>query len=336
MPTSISLGQLLKVDIRDVWTSEAYDFTPWLAEEANIALLGNTIGLELEVEAQEKEVGPFRADILCKDTATGNWVLIENQLARTDHTHLGHLITYAAGLKAVTIVWIASRFTDEHRAAIDWLNEITDGDFNFFGLEVEVWKIGDSAAAPKFNLVCAPNNWTQTVHAAKKTVEQGELTSTKQLQLEFWTAFREYLLDRDTVIKAVKPLPQMWMSFSIGRSGFSLVTVASTQDSEAADTDSHHLRVEFVMHNDLAKSLFGQVVADKLQIEAEFGGPLTWAETAGKKQSKIYVKRPATIDDRARWPLYHAWLLQNLEKLHGVFAKRVRLLVAAADGSLTV
>jgi RecB family endonuclease NucS len=113
MPTSISLGQLQKVDIRNVWSNEAQDFTPWLAEEANIKLLGDTIGLELEVEAQEKDVGTFRADILCKDTATGNWVLIENQLERTDHSHMGQLITYAAGLKAVTIIWIASRFTDQ-------------------------------------------------------------------------------------------------------------------------------------------------------------------------------------------------------------------------------
>jgi hypothetical protein len=240
---------------------------------------------------------------------------------------LGQLITYAAGLKAVTIVWIASRFTDEHRAAIDWLNEITAGDFNFFGLEVEVWRIGESAAAPKFNIVCAPNNWTQTVSAAKRTVEQGELTGTKQLQLEFWTAFREHVLDRETVIKAVKPLPQLWMSFSIGRSGFSLAAVASTQDSEAADPDSHHLRVEFVMHNDLAKALFAQMLAAKGEIEAEFGAPLIWAETSGKKQSKIYVKRSADIDDRAQWPEYHTWLLQNLEKLHGVFAKRVKKLI---------
>src|SRR5205823_7927290 len=119
------LGRLQKVDLREAWTSECSDFTPWLAQEANLQLLGETIGIELELESQEKGVGPFRADILCKDTATDNWVLIENQLERTDHTHLGQLITYAAGLNAVTIVWIADRFTEEHRAALDWLNEHT-------------------------------------------------------------------------------------------------------------------------------------------------------------------------------------------------------------------
>jgi hypothetical protein len=107
-----------------------------LAREENLKLLGETIGVDLELEATEKNVGPFRADILCKDTATGHWVLIENQLEPTDHKHLGQLLTYAAGLDAVTIVWLAKEFTDEHRATLDWLNQITDDKFEFFGLEI--------------------------------------------------------------------------------------------------------------------------------------------------------------------------------------------------------
>ena len=114
----MKLGRLKKVDLREVWKTEAQHFTPWLANEENLALLGDTIGLDLECEAVEKNVGPFRADILCKDTANDSWVLIENQVERTDHTRLGQLLTYAAGLKTVTIVWIAQRFTDEHRAEI--------------------------------------------------------------------------------------------------------------------------------------------------------------------------------------------------------------------------
>lgn len=131
--SAINLGRLHSVDLREAWASESSDFTPWLAQEENLKLLGETIGIELELESQETEVGPFRADILCKDTATDNWVLIENQLERTDHSHLGQLLTYAAGLNAVTIVWIAQRFTEEHRAALDWLNEHTDGNINLLG-----------------------------------------------------------------------------------------------------------------------------------------------------------------------------------------------------------
>ncbi len=105
--------------------------------------------VDLEIEAQEKSVGPFRADILYKDSDNGNWVLIENQLERSNHVHLGQLLTYAAGLQAVTVVWVAAVFTEEHRATLDWLYEITDNRFRFFGLEIELWRIADSPVAPK-------------------------------------------------------------------------------------------------------------------------------------------------------------------------------------------
>lgn len=117
--TEIDLGRLERVDLRDIWKSESADFTPWLARSENLVILGDTIGFELELEAQERNIGSFRADILCKDLQTGNWVLIENQLERTDHAHLGQLLVYASGLEAVTIIWIACQFTDEHRATLD-------------------------------------------------------------------------------------------------------------------------------------------------------------------------------------------------------------------------
>lgn len=153
-----TLGRLERVETRLIWANEAMDFTPWLAD--NLQFLGDAIGVELQLEAQEKSVGLFRADILAKDVQANSWVLIENQLACTDHSHLGQLITYAAGLEAVTVVWIAKMFTDEHRAALDWLNTISDEGIKFFGVQVEVWSIGDSVA-PKFNVVSRPNTWTK-------------------------------------------------------------------------------------------------------------------------------------------------------------------------------
>ena len=113
MATSINLSKITKVDLRDCWQNEATDFTPWLATEENMSLLADALGMnELEVKAQEEHVGPFRADILCVDSGTDKLVLIENQLEKTDHNHLGQILTYAAGLDAVTIIWIAERFTD--------------------------------------------------------------------------------------------------------------------------------------------------------------------------------------------------------------------------------
>ena len=149
--------------------------------------MADSLGLELEVEAQEKNVGPFRADILCRELSTDAYVLIENQLEKTDHKHLGQLITYAAGLKAAHIIWVASKFHEEHRAAIDWLNTISDDNFTFFGVEVELWSIEDSIVAPKFNIVCKPNEWSRTT---KQGLNSLEIQSpTKLLQLEFWQQF---------------------------------------------------------------------------------------------------------------------------------------------------
>ena len=192
------LERLTPVDLHEAWINEARDFTPWLAREENIGLLADTIGLELEVEAQEQRVGPFRADILCREkTPTANPVLIENQLDWTDHTHLGQLLTYAAGLRAVTIVWVAARFTDEHRAALDWLNDITDESVNFFGLEIELWQIGDSLPAPKFNVVCKPNDWPPDTSEG--------LGEARKFYLEYWTAFRDVLAQRAGPVKPTKP-----------------------------------------------------------------------------------------------------------------------------------
>jgi hypothetical protein len=161
--TAAQLGRLIWGDVRQIWMHEEKDFTPWLAREENLSLLGQTLALNLALEAQEKYVGTFRADILAKDVNSGQWVLIENQLERTDHGHLGQLITYASGLKAVTVIWIAERFADEHRAALDWLNEITSNSIHFFGIELELWRIGDSPLAPKFNVISKPNSWAKGV-----------------------------------------------------------------------------------------------------------------------------------------------------------------------------
>lgn len=163
MPPSVpSLGELVEVPLREIWSDEAASFTPWLAKPEHLKKLGDTLGMELEPEDEEVSVGPFSADILCKDTVDGSWVVIENQIEKTDHRHLGQILTYAAGLGAKTLVWVASKFTEEHRAALDWLNEHTSDEISFFGLEIEVWRIGDSAPAPKFNIVCKPNDWSMT------------------------------------------------------------------------------------------------------------------------------------------------------------------------------
>ena len=210
------LGRLEKVELRDYWKDEAKDFTPWLAEEDNINLLGETVGMELEVQEQEAKVGTFSADILCKDINTDRCVVIENQLEKTDHDHLGKVITYCSGLDAYTAIWIARTFDEEHRAAIDWLNSITDDNYNFFGIEVRLFKIGDSALAPQFDIVAKPNNWSKTI---KKQVSGN--TETEKLRLDFWNAYFDFVdkkgLDGITHARATT---DHWSDFRVGIAGF--------------------------------------------------------------------------------------------------------------------
>ena len=281
------LGKLEKVDLRQIWSSEASEFTPWLAKEDNLKLLGDAIGLDLELESQEKNVGPFRADILCKETANNTWVLIENQLARTDHSHLGQILTYAAGLNAVTIVWVSTRFTDEHRATLEWLNDVTGEEINFFGIEIELWRIGDSSVAPKFNIVAKPNEWTKGGGSTER-VRKGELTETKQLQLEFWTNFRELCLENSKIIRPTKPLPQHWMNISIGRSGFKLTAIASFFDSATLTFDRQEVRAEFEIYDKNSKAYYVVLENEKNEIESEVGEPLTWYNPENKQVCRIY------------------------------------------------
>ena len=313
-----TLGRLEKVELRDIWANEAGDFTPWLAQEDNIVLLGDTIDLELEVEAQEESVGPFRADILCKDTANNNWVLIENQLERTDHTHMGQLITYAAGLDAVTIVWVAQRFTEEHRAALDWLNEKTDEAVNFFGLEIELWKIGDSAMAPKFNIVSKPNDWSRTI---KKTTTTGEVTDKGKLRLEFWAGWHSYLSLSKIKLKPSKPNSGSYMNYGIGKTSVYLSSSFLFRSYEKQSCELGEIRAELVISSkEHAGTYYRQLYAQKESIENQLGFKLECYEKKGQTARGAAVRSTVDVYNKAKWPEYYQWLKDHLEKMHTVLS----------------
>ena len=318
-----SLGRLHKVNLREAWSSESSDFTPWLAQDENLKLLGEAVGIELELESQEKEVGPFRADILCKDTANDSWVLIENQLEKTDHSHLGQLLTYAAGLNAVTIVWIAERFTEEHRAALDWLNERTDEKINLFGLEIELWRIGDSPIAPKFNIISQPNGWSKTVQQAAAASASGEISEHKQFQLSFWTAFKDYMETKSSFVRCQKPLPQHWTNHAIGRSGVHLGSIVSTWNSETG-TKGSEIRVELYMDGPNAKPEFAALELQRESLERALGFPLTWHNPENKAMCRLFARKDADFLNENLWPEQFAWLKDRLEIMHRVFAPVVK------------
>jgi hypothetical protein len=307
-----NLERLEAVDLRTHWVDEARDFTPWLAQQENLALLGDTIGLELELEGMEVRVGAFKADILAKEAGTGEYVLIENQLERTNHDHLGKVITYASGLGATAVVWIAGRVTEEHRRAVDWLNEVTTDAVGFFALEVELWRIGESLPAPKFNLVSQPNQWAKAVSGGTSGQEP---SGAKLLQLEFWKAFVESAEARRFSLNLRKPRPQHWYTLAIGRAGFTLSLTASTSRNRVG--------CELYMRDsDPALSLLG---LEKAAIETELG-PLEWQQLPEKRAGRIVQYREADIEDRASWAQYFDWLAERAESFYRVFSPRVRAL----------
>jgi hypothetical protein len=317
------------VELRQVWQSEPEDFTPWLAMPENIALLGETLGLELDVDSTEAGVGPYRADIVCRDTADGSsegsLVLIENQLERTDHGHLGQLLTYAAGLDAVTVVWIAAPFTDEHRAALDWLNQKTEQGVNFFGLEIELWKIVDSPIAPKFNIVAKPNDWNTSLRAS--TGQDREISETKRKQLEFWIEFEEFLKSQSYDIRCQKPGPQHWMNHSIGRTGMVFSSVISTSPP--------FLRVQLNLGGDDAKDWFSLLESEKEEIDAEIGGDLIWHNPPNRKSASIQIKDEIDFRDPSQRRISKQWLYDSLKRFHEVLKPRA-LVLNAADASIEV
>lgn len=315
----MNLGRLEKVELRDVWKTEAQDFTPWLAREENLAQLADAINFDaLELEAVEKDVGPFRADILCKDTDDNSWVLIENQVERTDHTHLGQLLTYAAGLNTVTIVWIAQRFTDEHRAALDWLNEVTSEEIKFFGLEIELWRIANSPIAPKFNVVSKPNEWTKGKGGTSTIIKDKDLTATQLLQLEYWQQFREFVLENSSIVKPQKPYPCHWMSFGIGTSKAHASGLLNNQTGLI----SVCLQIN---KGDDRLAIFNLLKQEQDTIEAEVGGELIWEEKPEKKSSHIIIRNQSfDPNNKSSWSGANQWMLEKLEKFRTTFGTRIK------------
>ncbi len=312
-----SLGRLAPVDLETVWDSEPAGFTPWLARPDNLRILGDALGLRLELEAREKAIGPLRADIVCREIGTGARVLIENQLGRTDHIHLGQTLTYAAGLDAAAVVWLARRFTDEHRGALDWLNAITGEAFRFFGLEIELWRIDDSRAAPKFSIASRPQGQPRlAMHAAQamaldKTVGRGFRRK------DYWTGYLEELVSSGGPVAGYRKAagwPQM--VHRIVRVGFAIV--ASTTHKK------RHVRVQLCVSGGAAKERFGRLERQKADIERELGYPLEWEGLPRARGCRVscYL-RGADPDDESDWPRQHEWLAKHVNDMHRVFAHRI-------------
>lgn len=234
-----NLDKLKKVDLRDVWPHEALDFTKWLSEEPNLAILSSAVGIELELIETESSVGSFNVDIYAQEAGTGRKVIIENQLEDTIHDHLGKVITYAAGKGAEVVVWVVARARDEHRQAIEWLNQHTDSDFGFFLVEIELWSIGDSLPAPRFNVVEQPNEWTKAIKLSEG------LSETERVKLSYWTKYREVAQATPEFLRVFnpqKPSKDHWTTLRCGTSAYHIALLIDTQRGR--------IGIEFYVPND--------------------------------------------------------------------------------------
>jgi hypothetical protein len=300
------LGKLKKVELREAWKHEASNFTQWLAQEENLTLLGDEIGFEIKLLQTEAAVGSFNVDILAEEENTGRKIIIENQLEITNHDHLGKIVTYASGYDAQIIVWVVKDAREEHRQAVDWLNEHTDENTEFYLIRIELWQIESSPYAPKFEIVSKPNDWTKAVRS-----DTSGLTDTKVKQLEFWTQFKEFAKKRKTQLHLQKSYPQHWTNIGIGSADANISLTINTKENwfgaELYITDN----------KDLYRKLFGQ----KDRIEADLGEKPEWMELPARKASRIRVVKSGNFTDMTTWEDTFEWLLNEAEKFRQVFPR---------------
>lgn len=308
-----NLSKINKVDLRKAWNHEAHHFTQWLSEEENLSMLSDEIGIDLKLLQTEAGVGKFNVDILCEEENSGRKIIIENQLEVTNHDHLGKIITYASGIDAEIIIWIIEDVRDEHKQAVDWLNEHTDENINFFIIKMELWQIADSPYAPKFQIISKPNDWAKTL---KRTLGQGNLTETKVKQLEFWNGFIEFAKKNKTTLKLRKANPRHWYDISLGNSYSHIALTVNTRDNLLA--------CEIYISN--RKELFDKLHAQKDKIEGELGKKLVWSRLEEKKASSIKLFKEVNFIDIEKWEEYFQWLKENAELFQKVFPKYIKKL----------
>ncbi len=304
----IELSKLVQIPLRDVWKHEALDFTQWLALPENIQNLSDTIGIEIINAQTEVGVGQFNVDILAEDES-GHKIVIENQLEPTDHSHLGQIITYASGLQAEVIVWIVERAREEHEQAVNWLNENTTENANFFLLQIEAWKIGDSRPAPRFNIIAKPNDWAKTV---KQSASGNEISDLKLKQQAFFERLREYGEENAKYIRSWrKTSPQHWYDISIGSSNANLSLTLNSRGQQVA--------AELYIANN--KDLFHKLHASKDVIEQNLGFALVWQELPDKKASRIIAAHEGDFLNESETDGLIKWLVETANIFSHVFPK---------------
>lgn len=307
----MKLGKLEEVDIRELWKHEQYDFSEWLSKEENIELLNDEIGLTLTDIQKEVFVGTYRCDLVAKDEATGIKVIIENHLEATNHDHLGKLITYASGLDANVVIWIVKEAREEHRSAIEWLNNKTTNELSFFLMEIRAYKIGDSLPAPKFVVVEKPNDFVKIVNTG---VDSGELSKAQAERLIFWNRFNEVLILRNKPFNVRKATTDHWYSVALGTSEAHIeVTLVNKTNSIGIEV--------YIREN---KNLFDKLFTVSEEIENELGFSVDWQRLDNKKASRIiYYIEGLDFDNHENYDELMNEVIDKVIVVRNVFRKYI-------------
>lgn len=285
----MGIGKLKEVDIRELWKHEQYDFSEWLSKKENIENLNEILGLTLVDISKETYVGTYRCDLFAKDETTGIKVIIENQLEISNHDHLGKIITYASGLDAKVVVWIVKEAREEHRSAIEWLNNNTNSNVNFFLIEIHAYKIGNSDPAPMFQVVEQPNDFIKN---NKSTNRDESMNKSQSQRIEFWNQFNNVVIERGKPFNIRKATTDHWYNIAIGTSDAHIDITLVNKDSL--------IGVELYITDN--KELFDKLYSRKDEIEEELGFQLDWRRLDNSKASRIvYRIKGLNFDDYSNY-----------------------------------
>ena len=317
--TTPNLAKIERVDLREAWPNEARDFTPWLAE--NIDELGEALGIDLELQQTEASVGSYSLDVLATDLDEGRTVIIENQLEATNHAHLGQLLTYAAGHYASVIVWLTREFRDEHRRALDWLNERTRDDTQFFGVVVELLRIDQSRPAPQFKVVATPNEWGSMQRPALSTSARHDqnfewrrgLIETLRKQLGF--SSHRIAQAKSKWLAIESPIADTWYG-----AGWRNGTPRLELRIHKAGSDGRN------WNQQLFKSL--EQCKDNIEssiLESEYLERFVWESTEGRQRSGVAIYLDGNLfSDTESWDEYRDWMIRKLLRFREVFTPRLK------------
>ena len=309
------------IPLRKMFPKEDKDFTPWLCKEDNLANLSEKIGIDLEFETREKKVGPYFLDILCKNIKDKSSVAIENQIEKTDHAHLGQILTYGVGLDVATMIWIAEDFTDLHRKAIKWLNKNTPEEFSFFAVKAEAKRIDSLNPVFEFvdfSIVCKPDGHRIKKNRGKQKKSKGDLSPLEVLRKRYWQGLEKHMENAGS--KLTGQTPSHWQSqcFNIGRNGAAIFVKLYVGKNK--------IRFEIDLNErKTAKAFFHLLQKDKKAIEKEIGFELDWQELPRQVHSSIGLNiEGQNIKDEKKWAKQHEVIRLGVESFHNAFAERIR------------